>query len=382
MKIKRLISRKIFNSRGEPTIEVEINGEYKASAPSGASIGKYEVKAFPTKGAPIRLVNTILANKLIGTKIDSFESFEEVEKILFDYDKSKNLNKIGGNTVIAIEFALLKALCKGSIWKVLNPLADELPMPLGNCIGGGAHYKGSSVEIQEFLLKPEAERFRDAALVNEYVYREVGKRLNANEKTDEGAWVTNLSIEDVLALLTHVKDDVGKRLGIDIGLGMDVAATQLFKNKLYHYRNDRILSREEQIDYINKLIANYDIDYIEDPLEENDFDGFSQIKSELVCGDDLICTDLNRLKKARDKISAVIVKPNQIGSLIKTKEVIDFALRNNIKPILSHRSGETNDTTIAHLAVAWEVPFIKCGISGKERVVKINELKNIEKQII
>ena len=167
MKIKRLRARRILNSRGEPTIEVEVNDKYKASAPSGASKGKCEVKDFPTKGVPVRIVNTTLAKKLIGTKIDSFESLIEVEKILFDYDKSKNISKIGGNTVIAIEFALLKALCKNNIWKVLNPIADEMPMPLGNCIGGGAHYKGKGVEIQEFLLVPKAERFNDAAIVND-----------------------------------------------------------------------------------------------------------------------------------------------------------------------------------------------------------------------
>ena len=380
MKIKRLISRKILNSRGEPTIEVEINGEYKASAPSGASVGKYEVKAFPAKGVPVRIVNNILAKKLIGTRVDSFESLKEVEKILFDYDKSKDLKKIGGNTVVAIEFALLKAMSRGEIWKFLNPIADEMPMPLGNCVGGGSHFKGNAVEVQEFLLVPIAENFKEASIVNDYVYKDMGKKLNANLKTDEGAWVTTLSVEDTLKLLHHSTIDVGKRLGIEVELGMDVAATQLLRNNLYHYR-DKMLAREEQIDFMNRLIKNYDISYAEDPLEEEDFDGFSQIQCEMVCGDDLICTNLDRLRRAGENINTVIVKPNQIGSLIKTKELVDYCLRKGIKPVMSHRSGETNDTTISHLAVAWEMPFIKCGISGKERVVKINELKNIEKQI-
>ena len=382
MKIKRLISRKILNSRGEPTIEVTVNDKFKASAPSGASKGKYEVKGFPSSGVPVRIVNNTIAKKLIGTKLDSFESFNEVEKILFDYDKSKNISKLGGNTIIAIEFALLKALCKGEIWKVLNPIADEMPMPLGNCIGGGAHYKGKSSEIQEFLLVPNAERFNDAAIINDYIYREVGRRLRTDEKTDEGAWVTTLDTDEILTLLNNVSKEFSKKLGIEVELGMDVAATQLLRNKMYHYRDNKMFSRDEQIDFMNRLVSEHNVRYLEDPLDENDFDGFGQIKCEMVCGDDLICTDLNRLKKAENKISAVIVKPNQVGSIIKTKELVDYAMKNNIKPVISHRSGETNDTTIAHLAVAWDLPFIKCGISGKERVVKINELKNIEKQII
>lgn len=378
MKIKRLTAKKILNSRGEPTVEVEVNGKFKASAPSGASTGKHEVRAFPVKGVPVRIVNRALAEKLLGVRVDSFESLEEVEKILFDYDKSKDLKKIGGNTVVAIEFALLKALCKNNIWKVLNPIADEMPMPLGNVIGGGKHFRGGCVEVQEFLLKPEAERFRDGAIVNEYIYKEVGRRLKGNLKTDEGAWATTMEIENVLKLLNRVVGEVVKKMGIDVDLGMDVAASSFYKNKLYHYR-DKMLSRDEQIDYMNKL-AGYDVSYMEDPLQENDFTGFGKINCEMVCGDDLVCTDLERLKKA--KINSVIVKPNQVGSLIKTKQLVDYCSRNGIKPVISHRSGETNDTTIAHLAVAWEIPFIKCGISGKERVIKINELKNIEKQLI
>ncbi len=379
MKIKRLIAKKILNSRGEPTIEVEVNDKYKASAPSGASRGKHEVMAFPSKGVPLRIINKTIANKLYGTRVDSFESLEEVEKILFDYDKSKNISKIGGNTVIAIEFALLKALCKNNIWKVLNPIAHEMPMPLGNVIGGGKHFRGNSVEIQEFLLKPVTDRFRDGAIVNEYIYKEVGRRLKAKEKTDEGAWVTTMDIEDVLKLLSRIVDEVVKKMGVDVELGMDVAASEFYKNKLYHYR-DKMISREEQIDYMNKLVGDYNIGYIEDPLQQEDFSGFELINCDMVCGDDLVCTDLNRLKRA--KVNSVIVKPNQIGSLIKTKKLVDYCFRNNITPVISHRSGETNDTTIAHLAVAWEIPFIKCGISGKERVVKINELKNIERRLI
>ncbi len=381
MKIKRLTARKILNSRGEPTIEVEVNGLYKASAPSGASVGKYEVKAFPLGGVPAKTVNRTIANKLYGIRVDSFESLNEVENILFSYDKSKDLGKIGGNTIIAIEFALLKAMSGGQIWKALNPIADEMPMPLGNCIGGGKHFKGNAVEIQEFLLVPNADRFNDAAIVNDYIYKEIGKKLKTELKTDEGAWVTTLNIEDTLTLLNHTVNRVAKKLGVDVDLGMDAAATTLYKNNLYHYRN-KMLSREEQIDYMNKIISNSNTCYVEDPLEEEDFDGFSRIKCDMVCGDDLICTNLERLKKAEGKINSVIVKPNQIGSLIKTKELIDYCLKNGIKPVMSHRSGETNDTTISHLSVAWEVPYIKCGISGKERVVKINELKNIEKQII
>jgi len=378
MKIKKIKAKTIFNSRGEKTIEITVNKKYTASAPSGASIGRHEVRAFPKEGIPIDFVNKELNKGLKGFKINSFDDFKILEEILFKYDDTPNLCKIGGNTVIALEFALLKALSKNKIWKFLNPKAKKMPMPVGNCVGGGMHFRGTSTDIQEFLLIPNCDRFSDAAFANSLVYNRIGKLLNTKLKTDEGAWVTSIGDEKVLEIISKVVNNVVKKIGIEINLGIDVAASRLYEDGFYKYRTKR-LNRKQQISYINSLIRKYDLMYVEDALEEEDFEGFKEINCELNVGDDLICTDLKRLKKSY--VNAVIVKPNQIGSIVKTKELIDYCKENNIVPIMSHRSGETMDTTISHLAVAWECPFIKCGISGRERIVKINELKYIEREL-
>lgn len=378
MKIKRVKAKPIFNSRGEPTIEINVNGKFNASAPSGASVGKHEVRAFPKEGIPIDFVNKELNKGLKGFKINSFKDFEDLEEVLFKFDDTSRLTKIGGNTIIALEFALLKALSKNKIWQFLNPKAKEMPMPVGNCVGGGMHFKGTSTDIQEFLIIPKAKKFVDAAFVNSLVYKKIGKLLNASLKTDEGAWVTDIGDDKVLDLLNKVVEQVVKETGVEINLGIDVAASRLFENNFYVYRTKR-LNKKQQIAYINSLVNKYNLIYVEDGLEEEDFEGFNQINAELNVGDDLICTDLERLKKS--KINAVIVKPNQIGSIVKTKELIDYCKKNNIAPIISHRSGETMDTTISHLAVAWQCPFIKCGIAGKERSIKLNELKYIEREL-
>lgn len=379
MKIKKIRAKIIFNSRGEQTIEITVNKKYSASAPSGASIGKHEVRAFPKTGIPIDFVNKELNRGLRGFKINTFDDFKILEEILFKFDNTERLSKIGGNTIVALEFALLKALSKNKIWKFLNPNPKKMPMPVGNCVGGGMHFKGTSTDIQEFLVIPKSENFADAAFANQLVYRKIGKLLNSSLKTDEGAWVTGIGDDKVLELLSKVVKEVTMQLGIEIDLGIDVAASRLYENNFYVYRTKR-LNRKQQIDYINSLIRKYDLIYVEDALEEEDFEGFKEIRCELNVGDDLICTNLERLKKSF--VNAVIVKPNQIGSIFKTKELIDYCKKNNIVPIISHRSGETMDTTISHLAVAWQCPFIKCGISGRERAIKINELKYIERELL
>lgn len=379
MKIKKIKAKTIFNSRGEQTIEITVNRKYTASAPSGASVGKHEVRAFPKEGIPIDFVNKELNKGLKGFRIETFEDFQVLEKILFKYDETPNLSKIGGNTIIALEFALLKALSNNQVWKFLNPDARDMPMPVGNCVGGGMHFKGSSTDFQEFLLIPNADKFSDAAFANSLVHKKIGKVLGASLKTDEGAWVSDIGDEKVLGLLSKVVKETSMDLGIEINLGIDVAASRLFQNDFYIYKSRR-LNKKQQICYINDLISRYGLVYVEDGLEEEDFDGFKEIKSELNVGDDLICTNLERAKKSF--VNAIIIKPNQIGSLVKTKELIDYCKQNNITPIMSHRSGETMDTTISHLAVGWGCKFIKCGIVGKERTAKINELKYIERDIL
>ncbi len=378
MKIKKIKAKVIFNSRGEQTIEITVNKKYTASAPSGASIGRHEVKAFPKEGIPIDFVNKELNKGLKGFKINTFDDFRDLEEVLFKFDSTERLSKIGGNTIIALEFALLKALSKNKIWKFLNPNPKKMPMPVGNCVGGGMHFRGTSTDIQEFLVIPKTKKFVDAALANQIIYKKIGKLLNASLKTDEGAWVTDIGDDKVLDIMSKVVDGTVKQLGIEINLGIDVAASRLYEDNFYKYRTKR-LNRKQQISYINSLIRKYNLFYVEDALEEEDFEGFKEINCELNVGDDLICTNIERLKKSF--VNAVIVKPNQIGSIVKTKELIDYCKENDIVVIMSHRSGETMDTTISHLAVGWQCPYIKCGIFGKERSVKINELRYIEREI-
>jgi len=378
MKVKEVEARLIKNSRGENAIEVAINKRYVASAPSGASTGKHEVQCFSKKGIKW-VIEYINKNKkqLIGKRFEEFNDLEVVEEF----------SDLGGNTVIALQFALLKAMSSNKIYSFLDPRAKVLPVPLGNCIGGGAHTKGKSTDIQEYLLIPKARTFRERMLANRHAYNAIKKKLKVRKVTDEGALVPNMSSVECLEFLKDFLDDKDNTLGYKVNFGLDVAASQFFKKDKYVYKNfssegrSKKFSREEQIDLINSWISEYSLKYVEDPLEEEDFKGFSKLdKRTLICGDDLVTTNLHRLKTALrlNSVNTIIVKPNQIGSLIETKRIVDFAKSENIDTVISHRSGETMDVSIAHLAVGWRMPYIKTGIFGKEREVKLKELLKIE----
>jgi len=379
MKIKQIKARKILNSRNEATIEVIINKKYSAAAPSGASTGSTEVKAYAKSlNFSIDFINK---GTLVGLTFEEFLDLSALHTLL---------PKIGGNAVIAIQFALLKAMSDNKIWKFLNPHAYKLPIPVGNVIGGGLHTKKASTDIQEFLLIPKAKKFSENYYVNNYLHTKIGKLLKAKKMTDEGAWIPSISNEEIFKFLFKLLKDKKNTLDIEVDFGVDMAATSFYKNNYYVYKNfsaekaSSKLRKKEQIDYVNRLIKDYKLSFFEDPLYENDFDGFSKVnKKTLVCGDDLVTTSLDRLKEAikHNSINCVIIKPNQIGSVVKTKEVVDYAHKHKIKTIISHRSGETMDSTIADLAVAWNIPYIKTGIYGKERKAKLLRLKQIEQEI-
>jgi enolase len=392
MKIKKIIPKKIKNSRGEETIKITIKsteGKGIASAPSGASKGKHEVKDITNLNDTIKFLKN---NKEIkNLEINNFEDLKQVEKIV---NKEKN----GSNPVIALEYAILKSM--NPIWKTINNKTRKIPRPLGNVIGGGKHFKYNSPDIQEFLVYSIGARsVEDAIKANTLVHNltkiELKKIKNFNyETTDEGAWAPNLSNIEVLDLLTKVIKKISNEVGFKIKLGIDVAASSFWDGKHYNYKNfskeekNKKLNKKEQIEFISKLIEDYSLHYVEDPLHEEDFSGFAELnkkykKSCMVVGDDLTVTDTKRLKKAikNKSINSVIIKPNQIGSLIETKEFIEEAKKNKLYLIISHRSGETMDTSISHLAVGFEIPVIKCGIYGKERIVKLDELRKIQKQI-
>ena len=374
MLIKDLKARVIKNSRNENAIEVIVNKKYVASAPSGASTGMYEVKAF-TKD--VRFAVNYLNKYSVHY---DFEEFKDLEVL----DHLKSI--IGGNPTIAVQYAVLKAMSKNKVYSFLNPKAKKLPVPLGNCIGGGAHTKIKASDIQEFLLIPEAKTFSQRANINRNVYEMIGKLSKAKSKTDEGAFILNQKNEDIFEFLTDLVYEFREHTGYKVNFGIDLAASQFFKKGKYYYKNSKqkVLSREKQINLVNDWIKEYNLGFVEDGLEENDFSGFAKLnKKTLICGDDLITTNLERLKKAikLKSVNSMIIKPNQIGSLIETKKVVDYAHKHGIKTVISHRSGETMDFMIAHLAVAWNMSYIKTGIFGKERECKLKELVNIEREI-
>ena len=377
MIIKSISAKSILDSRKEKTIQISANNE-KASSPSGKSKGKYETPSY--KQSLNQDIKTIKNTKsLIGLEINSFQDLEKVE--------SKIKSKIGANSLYALESAILKALAKSEskqLWQIVTPNLKskkiKIPIPLGNAIGGGLHSSNKQKPVfQEFLIIPSSSSIKNNVKIMNSVYSDLKEKIKSQGKNDEGAWQTSLSEENILSILSKYK-------GIKIGI--DIAASTFYNDGNYMYKN-RKLSRLGQIDYINKLIKYFLISYIEDPLEEKDFAGFSRIKrfgilnKTLVCGDDLTVSNLERTKKAFElsSINSVILKPNQNGSLLELAELFSFCKKHKIKTILSHRSGETLDSALADYAVGFQADFIKCGISGKEREVKLSRLVEIEKLI-
>ncbi len=376
MIIKEVKARKILNSRKEPAIEVIINNKYSASTPSGASTGTHEVKAF-TKDVNDSCFYINHKATLKGLKFETFDDLEQIDSLL---------PKIGGNAVLAIQYAILREMSNNEVWKFLNPHSRSIPMPLGNVIGGGKHTKKRSTSIQEFLLMPRAMSIRDNIAVMRHVHEKAAKELKLKEMTDEGAWISSLSDTEVLEYLHKTLSNVENTMGIKVNFGIDMASSSFWDGKYYVYKNivkdkGAKLNMAQQIEFVNKIVKDHFLCYVEDPLNEDDFDGFSRIKkTTLVCGDDLVTTNMERLKQAikSKSINCMIIKPNQIGSIIQTRKVVDFAKANDIITVISHRSGETMDTMIADLAVAWEIPYIKTGIHGKERECKLQRLADIE----
>ena len=406
MLVSDIRAEKILDSRGEPSILVSVEtkkGKVQASSPSGKSRGKYEASPFSSRGVDfsISFIN-VIGRKIVGEKISlkEFSDLEKIERMIREFDKSENWNVIGGNALFALEAALLKAMAMDSgveLWQFLNPSAKSIPLPLGNCIGGGAHSKKEGhPDMQEFLIMPKTKTFYDAYFINLQTYR-VAKGL-VDEKdntwegdiTDEKALCPNLTTESILDLLKEAGEKINSRYKTIPNVGMDVAASTMWHEGRYNYKNpEKKTNSDQQLKYLKNLIEKYGLFYIEDPFNEDDFGSFAELLSQvdrkkvLICGDDLTATQPKRLEIAIRKkaVNAVIVKPNQNGSLIETKKFVDMAKVNGIATIISHRSGETSDSAIADLAVAWGIPMIKTGIIGRERLAKLHRLLRIEREI-
>lgn len=383
MKIRGVSGRSILDSRKEKTILVSIQtnvGDFSASSPSGKSTGKYEAKPYHTN-----IEGDIKALKQLSDYFSEeiIEKFDDLRRIEDIVDR-----QIGANTLFAFESAILKALArekKKEVWQVVDSNAKKTPRLVGNCIGGGKHSNlNKKPDFQEFLLIPENKSIEKALEINKETKKKVKEILLKEdsrfkgERNDEDAWAVSLNEKEVLDILKKAR----------LPLGVDVASSTFYKRKNYNYKNPVFRrSNEEQFEYVSNLIKNFDLFYIEDPFDENDFESFAKVlkrfPSSLIVGDDLTTTNPKRLEKAikMKSINAIIIKPNQIGSLIKMKETIELAKKNNIKLVFSHRSGETEETILADLAFGFQGDFFKCGITGKEREVKIKRLIEIEKAI-
>jgi len=383
MFIKGVSAKIILDSRKEKTILVSIDtnaGRFSASPPSGKSTGKYEAKTY---------------NKSIEGDIKTIKQLSSYfsEEIIEKFDDLKRIEdiadrQIGANSVFALESAILKALAKEQkreVWELVNLNAKKFPRLAGNCIGGGKHSSSEKKpDFQEFLLIPNSKSVKDAFEINKETKNKVKEILLVEDKkfkgerNDEDAWMSSLNEKEVLDILKRTK----------IPLGLDIAASTFYKRKHYNYHNPLFKrNEEEQLEYISNLIKNFSIYYIEDPFGEDDFENFAKLMKRfpdrLIVGDDLTTTNPKRFEKAikMKSINAIIVKPNQIGSLIKVKEICELAKKNSIKIVFSHRSGETEESILADLAFGFQADFFKCGITGKEREIKIKRLIEIEKKL-
>lgn len=372
MIIKEVGARAVKDSRGENTIEVSVNS-IKASSPSGKSTGIYETK--PYRKSLKWNVNFFNKTKEFDNlEINSFGDLKKVEKLLKKKLKLKNVKEFGANALFAFESAVLKALAKDKgieLWQVINSKAKKFPTPVGNAVGGGLHSSNKNKpEFQEFLLIPKEKSFSKNVKVMNRIYSKLKTKL----KNDEGAWQTSLSNEEVFETLSKFKN---------IRFGTDVAASSFYKKGKYCYKENKF-DKKGQINYVNDLIKKYNLFYVEDALEEEDFSGFSKVKSKnLVVGDDLTATQINRLKKAirKKSVNAMIIKPNQNGSLLEVKKVFEICKRNKIRTIMSHRSGETLDNALADYSFGFGADYIKCGISTKWREAKLKRMVEIERKL-
>ena len=391
MIIEDVTYRIVFDSRGKPTVECEVFAEGfsgRAIAPAGASTGSEEaVVADPFK---IDEIEERVSKALIGMSI---YDQREIDKALREEDGTENFSSIGGNFAITASIACARTAANSlgiPFFQYLSGIiAESMPYPLGNVIGGGKHAEGST-NIQEFLIIPVgAETFFEAQYINTKVHAELKKLFKEKgvfcAKGDEGAWAAQITDEQAFEILSQAIANVRDEHGVEIRMGVDVAATELFDGEHYVYK-DRKLSREEQIQRIAELVDRYDLLYVEDPLHENDFEGFAELTSQvkaMICGDDLLVTNVRRIRKAIEmsSVNTVLIKPNQIGTLSDTADAVLLAKKSGWDVVVSHRSGETEDPALAHLAVAFNATLIKTGVVGGERIAKLNELIRIEEII-
>ena len=406
--IEGIVAREILDSRGNPTVEVEVELDdgtvARAAVPSGASTGAFEALElrdgdagrYGGKGVE-RAVSNIedrLVDELIG-----YDASEQrlIDQRMLDIDGTPDKSGLGANAILGVSLAVAKAAAASaglSLYRYLGgPNAHLLPVPMMNILNGGAH-ADSNVEVQEFMIAPiGAPSFREALRCGAEVYHALKSVLKKKGLStglgDEGGFAPNLPANAAaLDLIAEAVAAAGYQLGKDVVLALDVAATEFYKDGAYQFEGSA-KSAEEMTDYYAKLIETYPIVSIEDPLAEEDWAGWTQLTARLgdriqIVGDDLFVTNPQRIARGIEERAgnAVLVKVNQIGSLTETFDAVELAHRNGYRCMMSHRSGETEDTTIADLAVATGCGQIKTGAPARsERVAKYNQLLRIEEEL-
>jgi len=411
IKISKIHAREILDSRGNPTVEVEIqanDGSFgKAIVPSGASTGVHEAielrdndkNRYFGKGV-LKAVSNI--NNEINQKLKGFEITDQkkLDKTLIELDGTENKGRLGANAILGVSLA--NAYCAANsqnkdLFAYLNPTAKLLPTPMMNIMNGGAH-ADSGLDIQEFMIAPiGAKNFKEALRMGAEIFHNLKKILKTNNLGigvgDEGGFAPNLpNNEEALDLILEAIKKAGYKAGKDIVLALDVAASEFFENGKYKFKvngKEKQLTSTEMIEFYKNLVKKYPIVSIEDPLNEDDWTGWTEMNKALgqkiqIVTDDFTVTNTKRLKRAIDEKcgNAILIKLNQIGTLTETISAIEMAKKAKWNCIVSHRSGETEDTTISDFAVAMGTGQIKTGsLCRTDRIAKYNQLLRIEEKL-
>ena len=406
-KIKDIKAREILDSRGNPTVEVDVllesGAKGRAAVPSGASTGSKEAlelrdndpKRYQGKGVikAVNNVNTIIKGTLIG--LESSHQ-RQIDETMIKLDGTENKTNLGANATLGVSLAVLKATAKEKNIPLYKYFGDEisLPRPMMNILNGGAH-ADNNLDFQEFMIIPNDKSFKEILRIGSEVFHTLKKVLKENGFNtgvgDEGGFAPNLNTnEEALDMLMEAIKEAGYTPGKDVNFALDVAASEFYEDGIYNLKGaNKKLTSNELVDYYQTLIDKYPIISIEDPVDEEDWKGFRKMtekygdKIQLV-GDDLFVTNIKYLQKGIDNKAgnAILIKLNQIGTFTETLETINLAKENGYKTIISHRSGETEDVTIADLAVALNLGQIKTGsLSRSERTAKYNELLRIEEDL-
>ena len=411
--ILNIHARQIFDSRGNPTVEVDVTTENeitgRAAVPSGASTGEHEAvelrdggKAYMGKGVSkaIKNINTVIADELIGASV-----FDQnlIDKIMIDLDGTPNKSKLGANAILGVSLAVAKAAANElrlPLYRYVGGVsANTLPVPMMNIINGGSH-SDAPIAFQEFMVMPvKARSFSHAMQIGSEIFHHLKKVLQGRDLStavgDEGGFAPALGgTEDALDTIALAVKNAGYTFGDDVMLALDCASAEFYVDGKYDYSKfegtlGKVRTSEEQADYLAGLTEKYPIISIEDGMDENDWDGWKYLTEKIgdkvqLVGDDLFVTNVQRLSKGNKNgiANSILIKVNQIGTLTETIAAVDMAKNAGYTSVMSHRSGETEDTTIADLAVALNTGQIKTGSASRsDRMAKYNQLLRIEEEL-